>query len=140
MARLLSGSGAFGLASRSFVVSTPVLPFVGASEAGPAGFLASSGGIAVRGGVSGSGSSRTDLNLMPNSGLASSDPASSGIVSSRGVSIASNSLRDGGLVGVPNLADPSAGFPSAFASGVSGVRLSLDKSTPKSECLRAFGL
>lgn len=77
---------------------------------------------------------------MPNSGFASSEQTSSGIVSCRGVSIVSNSLRDGGLVGVPNLADPSPGFPSGFASGVSGVALLLDRSRPKSECLRAFGL
>lgn len=77
---------------------------------------------------------------MPNSGFTSSELTSSGIVSCRGVSMVSSSLREGGLVGVPNLAAPSPGFPSGFASGVSGVALLLDKSTPKSECLRAFGL
>lgn len=138
--RALWGSGAFGLASRSSAIFTSVLTGASASELGPTGFLASSGGIAVRGGVSGSGSSKTDLNLMPNSGFTSSELTSSGIVSCRGVSIVSNNLRDGGLVGVPNRADPSPGLPSGFDSSVSGVALLLDKSTPKSECLRAFGL
>lgn len=138
-ARALWYSGALGLASRFSMALASVLAGAGAFELGSTGFLASSGGIAVRGGVSGSGSSRTDLNLIPNSGLASSELTSSGIVSCRGVSIVSSSLRDGGLVGVPNLA-PSPALPSGFASGVSGVALLLDKSTPKSECLRAFGL
>lgn len=139
-ARVLWGTGAFGLASRSSAAFNSAFTDAGASELGPAVFLASSGGIAVRGGVSGSGSSRTDLNLMPNSGFASSELTSSGMVSCRGVSIVSNSLRDGGLVGVPNFADPSPALPSVFPSGVSGVALLLDGSTPKSECLRALGL
>lgn len=138
-ARALWGSGAFGLASRSSAALPSAFTGADASELGSIGFLASSGGIAVRGGVSGSGSSRTDLNLIPNSGLASSGLTSSGIVSCRGVSIVSSSLRDGGLVGVPNFAGPSPALPSGFASGVSGVALLLE-STPKSECLRAFGL
>jgi hypothetical protein len=138
--RLLSGVGAFGLASRPSVVTASGSPGVGMSDLDSAGFLTSSRGMAVSGGVNGSGSSSTDLNLMPKSGLASSLPPSSGIVSCLVVSIVSNSLRDGGLVGVPNLAGPSAGVPSALASGVSGVALTLDKSTPKSECLRTLGL
>lgn len=140
IARVLWGSEAFGLASRSSAAFNSDFTGAGTSELDLTGLLASSGGIAVSGGVSGSGSSRTDLNLMPNSGLASSELTSSGMVSCRGVSIVSNSLRDGGLVGVPNLADPSPALPSGFASGVSGVVLLLDGSTPKSECLLALGL
>lgn len=81
-------------------------------------FPASSGGIAVRGGVIDSGSSTSGLNAISDTRLL------------------------GGLVGVSVFffSDSPVASASDFVSGVAGAKLRLDVSKPKSECRRAFGV